>query len=298
MPYSKDYTINHVPPVMLHHVTRELTRQREESADKKVALVLVDGMAISQWLVVRDVLQAQRPGLHFQERAVFAWIPTITAVSRQAAFAAKPPLYFPESIYSTDEDAAQWELFWSDHGLTNWGSMYIRGLGERGLDKVTEMASHPSLRAFGLVVDKIDKIMHGMTLGMDGMLAQVRQWAEKGYLARLLGILLDRGFAVTVTSDHGNIEAVGCGNPSEGAIADIRGERVRVFSDECLLAGVQERFPDALPWLPVGLPEGYLPLLAPGRLAFVSEGDRIVAHGGMSLEEVVVPLIQVTRKAQ
>ena len=46
------------------------------------------------------------------------------------------------------------------------------------------------------------------------------------------------------------------------------------------------------------LPEDYLPLLAPGRLAFVSEGDRIVAHGGMSLEEVVVPLIQVTRKAQ
>ncbi len=50
-----------------------------------------------------------------------------------------------------------------------------------------------------------------------------------------------------------------CVRPTGGAVvrADIRGERVRVFSDECLLAGVQERFPDALPWLPVGLPEGY-----------------------------------------
>ena len=43
----------------------------------------------------------------------------------------------------------------------------------------------------------------------------------------------------------------------------------------------------------IGLPEDYLPLLAPGRSAFVRETERIVSHGGASLEELVVPLVQI-----
>jgi hypothetical protein len=45
----------------------------------------------------------------------------------------------------------------------------------------------------------------------------------------------------------------------------------------------------------VGLPEDYLPLLAPGRFAFVSEGEHIVGHGGISLEELVVPFVRIER---
>ena len=83
----------------------------------------------------------------------------------------------------------------------------------------------------GLVVDAVDKIMHGMALGQSGMHNQVRQWAGQGFLAALLDLLIDNGFAVFLTSDHGNIETTGCGRPREGAAADLRGERVRVYPD-------------------------------------------------------------------
>jgi len=77
---------------MLHHIPRLLARKVGGSREKKVAFLLVDGLALDQWIVLRDVLHSQRQELRFRESAVFAWIPTITAVSRQAAFAGKPPV--------------------------------------------------------------------------------------------------------------------------------------------------------------------------------------------------------------
>ena len=60
-----------------------------------------------------------------------------------------------------------------------------------------------------------------------------------------------------------------------------------------IAAKVKAQFPDAIEWQPLGLAEDYLPLLAPGRKAFIRQGERIVGHGGISLLELVVPLIQI-----
>ena len=284
-----------VPPVMLHHLPRFLSRQVGEDRHAKIALIVVDGLAMDQWLVVRSALASKQPGLKFREQAVFAWIPSLTSVSRQAAFAGKAPIFFPSSIQTTDKEPALWAQFWADHGLTPNEVVYIKGLGDGSLETVSEALSHPKARVAGLVVDKVDKIMHGMEMGTAGMHNQVCQWAKQPYLNTLLDLLLDRGFRVYLTSDHGNVEAEGCGRPSEGAVADLRGERARIYPDAVLRAKVKERFPAALEWGTVGLPEDYLALLAPARKAFVQEKQRIVSHGGVSVEELIVPLVQIDR---
>jgi hypothetical protein len=76
----------------------------------------------------------------------------------------------------------------------------------------------------------------------------------------------------------------------------LRGERVRVYPDAVLRHRVASRYPRSIEWPATGLPDGYLPLLAPGRTAFVAEDRVTVAHGGISIDEVVVPLVQVERK--
>ena len=285
-----------VPPAMLHHIPRVLARKLSDSRDRKVAFLLVDGLALDQWIVLRDVLQSQRQNLTFRESAVFAWIPTITSVSRQAAFAGKPPIFFPASINTTNREQSLWAQFWADQGLTGPAAAYARGLGDGDIDKVREILSHPQIRVAGLVVDKVDKIMHGMELGAAGMLNQVRQWAMQGFMSELIDTLLDQGFQILLSSDHGNIEARGCGRPAEGAVADIRGERVRVYPDDLLRAAVKERFPDAIEWPSLGLPDNYHALLAPHRKAFIRAGETIVGHGGVSIEELIVPLIQIERR--
>lgn len=285
-----------VPPVMLHHIPRFLARQMGEARTAKIALIVVDGLALDQWLVVREALATKQPKLRFREQTVFAWIPSLTSVSRQAAFAGKAPIFFPNSIQTTDKEPALWAQFWADQGLTPNEVVYLNGLGDGGLENVSEALSHPKARVAGLVVKKVDKIMHGMEMGTAGMHNQVCQWAKQPYLNTLLDLLLDRGFRIYLTSDHGNLEAEGCGRPYEGAVAELRGERVRIYPDALLRGKVKERFPAALEWGTVGLPEDYLALLAPARQAFVQEKQRTVSHGGISVEELIVPLIQIDRR--
>lgn len=290
------------PPAMLHRIPRFLANSllspHHSSLRPKLALLVIDGLALDQWLVVRDTLASKQPGLRFREQAVFAWIPSLTSVSRQATFAGKAPIFFPNSIQTTDREPALWAQFWADQGLMPNEVVYLKGLGAGGLENVSEALSHPKARVAGLVVDKVDKIMHGMEMGTAGMHNQVGQWAKQPYLNTLLDLLLDRGFRVYLTSDHGNVEAEGCGRPSEGAVADLRGERVRIYPNAVLRGKVKERFPAALEWDPVGLPEDYLTLLAPARQAFVQEKQRTVSHGGISVEELIVPLIQIDRRGE
>ena len=290
------------PPVMVHHIPRFLANSLLSShhsslrSPTKLALLVIDGLALDQWLAVREVLASKQPGLIFREQAVFAWIPSLTSVSRQATFAGKAPIFFPDSIQTTDKEPTLWAQFWADQGFTKNEVIYIKGLGDDGLGNVSEALSHPKARIAGLVVDKVDKIMHGMEMGNAGMHNQVCQWARQPYLNTLLDLLLDRGFRIYLTSDHGNLEAEGCGRPSEGAVADLRGERVRVYSDATLRRKVKERFPDALEWGTVGLPEDYLALLAPNRQAFVEKKKRVVSHGGTSIEELIVPFVSIDKK--
>lgn len=297
--YSSLINLPPTNPAMLHHVPRRLARDIEDSGSSRVALIVVDGLALDQWVTIRQLLQKQDANLVMRESATFAWIPTLTSVSRQSIFSGKPPLYFPSSINSTNSEEKLWKQFWEGHGLSRLDVAYQRGLGDGDAVGVLDSAIHPGkTKAVGLVVDKVDKIMHGMQLGSAGMHNQIKQWCHAGFLSAMVGQLLDYGYEVWLTADHGNIQCEGKGRPSEGVIAETRGERVRVYPTPELRAQVAGAFPFAHEWQPVGLPADYFPLVAGARDAFVNPGDAIVGHGGVAIEEVIVPLVKFERSAR
>ncbi len=284
-------------PAMLHHVPRHLARDLEESKDGRIALLVIDGLALDQWVTIRQILQEQDSSLIMRESAIFAWIPTLTSVSRQTIFSGKIPRYFPLSINSTNNEGKLWKQYWEDLGLSRLDIAYQRGLGDGDVANVLEATLNPGkTRVVGLVVDKVDKIMHGMQLGTAGMHNQIKQWCQAGFLGSLIGYLLDHDYQVWMTSDHGNIECQGKGHPSEGAIAETRGERVRVYPTPELRSQVADTFTFAHEWQPVGLPSNYFPLVAGGNDAFINPNESIVGHGGISVEEVIVPLVKFERK--
>ncbi|SNX61235.1 PglZ domain-containing protein [Nitrosomonas ureae] len=297
--YSSLINLPPTNPAMLHHVPRRLARDIEDSGSSRAALIVVDGLALDQWVTIRQLLQKQDANLVMRESATFAWIPTLTSVSRQSIFSGKPPLYFPSSINSTNSEEKLWKQFWESHGLSRLDVAYQRGLGDGDAAVVLDSAIHPGkTKVVGLVVDKVDKIMHGMQLGSAGMHNQIKQWCHAGFLSALAGQLLDYGYEVWLTADHGNIQCDGKGRPTEGVIAETRGERVRIYPTPELRAQVAGAFPFAHEWQPVGLPADYFPLVAGGRDAFVNPGDAIVGHGGVAIEEVIVPLVKFERKAR
>lgn len=297
--YSSLINLPPTKPTMVHHVARRMARDIEDSGSSRAALIVVDGLALDQWVTIRQLLQKQDANLIMRESATFAWIPTLTSVSRQSIFSGKPPLYFPSSINSTNSEEKLWKQFWEGHGVPRLDVAYQRGLGDADAACVLDSAIHPGkTKVVGLVVDKVDRIMHGMQLGTAGMHNQIKQWCQGGFLAALIGQLLEYGYEVWMTADHGNIQCNGKGRPSEGVIAETRGERVRVYPTPELRAQVAGAFPFAHEWQPVGLPENYFPLVASGSDAFVNPGDAIVGHGGVAIEEVIVPLVKFERRTR
>lgn len=282
--------------VMVHHILRAVRAQFDQ-VGSRAALIVVDGLALDQWVTLRNVLSEQRPLLEMEQKAAFAWLPSLTTVSRQAIFAGRAPIYFEGSIETTDKEESLWGQYWSDAGIPPTQCGYLRSLGEiASLSAVTDLLSGHNLRVLGMVVDKVDKIMHGMELGAAGMHNQIRQWADQGFMARLLDLLVEKGFSVFLTADHGNIEAGGCGKPGEGAAADVRGQRVRIYPNSDLRSATHIRYPESIAWSPVGLPPDYYPLFAPYRKAFIAPGGNTVAHGGSAIEEVIVPFIQISKR--
>ena len=257
---------------------------------------MLDGLAFDQWLLLRKNLEACDKAWRFQESTAFAWVPTLTSVTRQSIFAGEPPLYFPDSLATTSKEKAHWLRFWEDQGVQRAGVDLVTSLDGPNDPKLETALGNPRLSVLGIVWNKVDDIMHGMQMQTAGMHNQVRLWASQGHLQQLLARLQQEGFAVYLTADHGNVTATGIGNPREGVLVETKGKRVRVYDRTEFLEEVANKFPESLRWPNYGLPPARHVLLAGDLKAFTDAGDEVVSHGGIALEEVMVPFVAITRE--
>ena len=200
-------------------------------------------------VILRDVLQNQIGSIRIVEDGVFAWVPTITSVARQAAFSGKVPMYFCGQYNTTDKEPKLWDQFWLDNGISSNKVGFLKNLGaSESFKMVEDLIDRPNLKVVALVINTVDKIMHGMQLGTAGMHSLVRQWGEEGFLERLICLLTDNGFDIFLSSDHGNVEATGFGSPKEGVLANTKGERVRIYSDDILRSQVFDQYSESVKW--------------------------------------------------
>ncbi len=286
-------------PAMVHQIGKSMAYGWSPALTaKKKALVVIDGLAIDQWLLLRDSLG---PDLELVEGGAFAWIPTLTSVSRQSIFAGELPLFFVSTLATTSKEEQHWGRFWENHGVRRGKAAYIKQKMQEDtgvfVTRVKQQIEDTGCIAIGIVVGVIDDAIHGSAMGSGGLHAQVRYWAQAGHLRRLLELLVDQGFEVHVTADHGNVEARGMGKPNVGVVSEQRGERAHILTDEAIRSAVHQSFPKSVAWPSIGLPDGYLPLIAQGRNAFIGVSENAVCHGGLAIEEVVVPYVRVTRRS-
>ena len=288
------------PPVMLNHIPKSMAREITSSSTTKSALILIDGLALDQWVTLRNSFNISQATT---ELSVFAWVPTVTSVSRQALFSVKAPYQFSKTIHTTSAEPKAWLQFWQEQGLSQSEVMYKKSLGtDDDVAVLIDQLSDHRLRSVGLVINTVDDIMHGMKLGSEGMHNQVKLWGESGYLPKLINALIDYGFSIHITSDHGNVEAIGCGKISEGAVADSRGERARVYQTEILrdeiFKKIENESKSAILWPQIGLPSDYWSIVMSEREAFVSSNQNIVGHGGIAIEEVILPYIKISNESK
>ena len=198
--------------------------------------------------------------------------------------------------WTTSKEKAHWVRFWEDQGIQRAGVDLVTSLDGPSDPKLETALANPRLSVLGIVWNKVDDIMHGMQMQTAGMHNQVRLWASQGHLQQLLVRLQEESFVVFLTADHGNVTATGSGNPREGDLAETHGMRARVYDRPEFRDAVATRFPASICWPNHGLPPARHVLLAGNLKAFTDAGDEIVSHGGIALEEVMVPFVAITRE--
>lgn len=282
-------------PVLGHHVPHYLAHHLGREGTERLSLIVIDGMAVDQWQILKESLTT----FNLSESAIFSWVPTLTQVARQAIFSGRIPLEYAASIEGTHREARHWSNFWQDRGLSEKAIRYIKPQGRKEsfeplAEAILGAADDRAVSVIGAVIGLIDQSMHQVGLGTPGLQGLVEVWAKTKQLSMLVSGLLQRGFAVFITADHGNVFGRGIGKPEVGTTAQQRGERAHIFRNKDFLDNTAKKFPGAIKWPQVGLPQNYYPLIAPYGACFMPEGKESVSHGGIALEEVLVPFVHVT----
>lgn len=286
-------------PPMLHHVADYVSHGRivGQSVTRKAAVLVLDGMGFAQWHEIRPYLQELNANI--EEHAVFAWVPTLTVVSRQAIFAGAPPYSFAQSIGTTRREPSHWRRYWTERGLADQSIRYVHakklGSGDAIVEDFCAEIDHPASRIIGGVIGTVDQMLHSSKIGAGGLRAQLVEWLDQGVLGRVVEAFLAADYDLYITSDHGNVEVRGNGRPNLGSIPEEQGERAGVFASEAGRNASTGSMAGAIEWPPHGLPPDYFPVLAPWFGAFIPDQFQIVSHGGVTVDEVIVPFLAVTR---
>ena len=284
-------------PHHLFHVLEYIAYLRRKNEVKKVALVVLDGMSLADWQLIRTAWSKRHTSWQFDSRLLLAEIPSLTAVSRQALISGQRPADFAESITHNRKESELWQSFWRRHDLPEDASDYQR------FDANTHPDAYlaPRTQAICLIVNDIDELSHSAHLGARDAQASLSLWLDEhaSALESLLEKLLSEGYSIFLTSDHGHTEAMGIGRPFEGLAVETRSKRARTYRDLNLALKVQADFPNTTLWQPDGLlPDDLWTLIPNGNEAFALQGEVCVTHGGLSVDEMVVPLIHLTHESK
>ena len=200
-------------PASVHQVAPFLESQ-VVGRGSKVLLLVLDGLGVAQWQHLVSSLSLNV----LEDRRVLACLPTMTTVSRQAIFAGKLPIAFPETIERTGVEEPRWRSFWVAQGLAPEQIHYHRtdGASDAGWSDPPDDAV-----AIGVAVNAVDNLMHGVAVNGDHQFhASLRTWLAAGFLERALDWAARRSAQLWITSDHGNLHCLGLDLPS----AKRRGE--------------------------------------------------------------------------
>ena len=266
-------------PVVVSRILEHINANPHE----KKALLVIDGMNYWQWHILGKSLLNE--GIKYSQSASLAFIPTITAWSRQAIFKGDKP----DLNTGNSKEEKLFEEYWTNLGKPSFQILYKK----IGINMPMVVDHIPNDIAYlGLVCNDLDDIMHGSILGNLQLKSSTEQWISKSKIVALIKELRSKGFQIYITADHGNVESIGLKNltlkDKIGALS--RGKRHLQFTNETLL----NTFIDQNPTIELG--KKGLSVFLKKQEAFTDAETQVITHGGSHLWEVIVPFISIDEK--
>lgn len=315
--YEKWFVPNAEKPIQSHNLFRELVVPELVKKDKPVLFVVIDNLRYDQWKVIEPIVNN-----HYKtekETPYFAILPTATQYARNAIFSGLLPL----------EMEKQFPQFWkndTDEGGKNlheaeFLDAHLKRLGlklKQDYFKITNLAggkkladNFKSLKDNDLVTvvyNFVDMLSHAKTemdvvkeLASDDKAYRslTLSWFKNSPLLEIIQQAQKLGFKLIITTDHGTINVK---NPSKVIGDKNTSLNLRYKTGKSLTYEEKEVFavkdPKKIGLPAINMSSSFIFAKNDDFLAYVNNFNHYVSyyrntyqHGGVSLEEMIVPFL-------
>lgn len=302
-------------PMMSHTLFKD--RVKPEIEKGKVLLLMIDNLRYDQWKVIEPLFAKYYNKV--QEDYYYSILPTATQYARNAFFAGLLPSEiekrFPDKWFNDNEDGGKNEYekdFLNDQmkrlGLSGKTSKYIKILNADFERKIYEdFNQYKNYELLTIVYNFIDILSHAKTDNhiVDQLIRDDKtfrsltlNWFENSSLIKIIRLAAEVGFRLVITTDHGTIYVK---KPSQVIGDRETSTNIRYKTGRSLTYDEKEVWAITQPekfFLPKGnLSSKYIFAKNNTFLAYPKNYNHFVnyyrdtyQHGGISLEECIIPI--------
>ena len=264
-------------PRVVHRIMSHI--ERTYSIGSKVALVVVDGLSYWQYTILEKHFTDE--GIEAHNGVCHAWIPSVTQQSRQAIFRGAAP----ERDYSQSpaNEEKLWHAYWCSR---NYEDFHVR----YAYETLPEIPQEVERLAF--VTMTMDDDMHSAH-SMKQLYNDTEEWAKN--FVKTLKRILDKGFEIILTADHGGVPSYAWGNLTQKEKAALyetgsRGLRHLIFNNLATQHDFIESHKDISgQWRIAGDS-----VVWRNNLCFGTSD--CITHGGSHVLEMLVPLVTLKKQ--
>lgn len=261
-------------PILVSHAMEYM-----HDHSSKFVIIVMDGMSEFDWRLISKSFQ----DIPYEQTAAFAMIPSTTSISRQCLLSNKTPGQLLEP-WKQSKEKQEFVACAKAMGYTDKQIGYERGY---------EAQFGSFVKCGAVILNEVDDMVHAQHQGRLGMLNDIGVLSDEHKLADMSKRFLAEGFDVYITADHGNTPCTGLGKLlGTGVETETKSQRMLVLQNFADKAGLLQKY-GMIEYPKYYLNKAFDYLICEVGDSFDAKGEEVMTHGGISIDEVIVPFIKI-----